>query len=93
MRVNRTEKYSEQLFAKLFPAGREAEYFALYEISDRGTTLVGSLLFTVALEITGSYRWAILALVVFFLAGFVVLRRVDFPAGAVAVGNEPPAMV
>ena len=88
-----SQALSRSLFSHLIPAGREAEYFALYEISDRGTTLIGSLLFTVALEVTGSYRVAILALVAFFVAGFVVLRRVDFRAGAVAVGNAPPRVV
>jgi UMF1 family MFS transporter len=88
-----SQALSRSLFSHLLPAGREAEYFALYEVTDRGTTLIGSLLFTVALEITGSYRVAILGLVVFFVAGFVVLRRVDFRAGAVAVGNTPPGVV
>ena len=88
-----SQALSRSLFSHLIPAGREAEYFALYEISDRGTTLIGSLLFTVALEVTGSYRVAILALVAFFIAGFLVLRRVDFRAGSVAVGNAPPRVV
>ena len=44
-------------------------------------------------QFTGSYRWAIAALVVFFLIGIVLLRRVDVRRGIVEAGNEVPAVV
>ena len=80
------------MFSQLVPPGREAEYFGLYEISDSATSAIGALLIFVTLQVTGSYRLAIVALVVFFVAGFVLLSRVDVRAGARAVGNEAPTI-
>jgi hypothetical protein len=37
--------------------------------------------------------WAIVALVVFFAVGIVLLRRVDMRTGVVAAGNEVPAVL
>ena len=44
-------------------------------------------------QLTGSYRPAIVALVVFFVAGFVLLRRVDVRRGILDAGNELPHVV
>ena len=36
-----SQALSRSLFSHLIPTGREAQYFALYEISNRGTSLLG----------------------------------------------------
>jgi UMF1 family MFS transporter len=49
----------------------------VYEISDKGTSWMAPLIFGLALQWTGNYRVSILSLLAFFLAGLVVLLRVD----------------
>jgi len=88
-----TQALSRSLFSQMIPPGREAEYFGLYEISDRGTSWLGAFLFGLSLQLTGSYRVAIVSLVVFFVAGAALLLRVDVRRAAVAAGNRPPAVV
>jgi UMF1 family MFS transporter len=78
-----TQALSRSLFSQMIPHGREAEYFSLYEISDKGTSWLAPLIFGLALQFTGSYRVAILSLLVFFVAGFLTLLAVD-PARAAA---------
>ena len=85
-----SQALSRSLFSQLVPRGREAEYFGIYEISDEATSAIGALLIFVTLQTTGSYRLAIVALVVFFVGGYLLLRRVDLAAGIRAVGNEVP---
>lgn len=85
-----SQALSRSLFAQLVPRGKEAEYFALYEISDRGTSWLGPLLFGLTYQLTGSYRDAIISLVVFFALGFVVLLRVPVARAAAAVANPAP---
>ncbi|MDT0382202.1 MFS transporter [Streptomyces sp. DSM 42041] len=85
-----SQALSRSLFAQLIPKGKEAEYFALYEISDRGTSWLGPLLFGLTYQLTGSYRDAIISLVVFFVLGFVLLARVPVARAAAAVGNPEP---
>ncbi|HTW63316.1 MAG TPA: MFS transporter [Bryobacteraceae bacterium] len=72
-----TQALSRSLFSQMIPKGREAEYFGMYEISDKGTSWMCPLLFGLALQFTGSYRLAILSLVTFFAAGLLVLLTVN----------------
>ncbi len=76
-----SQALSRSLFSQLVPHGRETEYFSVYEISDKGTSWISPIFFGLALQFTGSYRVAILSLVVFFLAGLLVLLRVDVTQG------------
>ncbi|WP_331744800.1 MFS transporter [Kitasatospora sp. NBC_01300] len=85
-----SQALSRSLFSHLIPAGREAEYFSVYKVSDRGTSWMGPLLFGLAYQITGSYRSAIISLLVFFLIGFVLLLKVPVRRAIEAVGNPVP---
>lgn len=76
-----TQALSRSLFSVMIPKGKEAEFFSLYEISDKGTSWVAPLIFGLVMQFTGSYQWAILSLVLFFLAGIAVLARVDVSRG------------
>jgi MFS transporter, UMF1 family len=78
-----TQALSRSLFSVMIPKGREAEYFGVYEISDKGTSWLCPLLFGLALQFTGSYRLAILSLITFFAAGLLVLLTVNVRHAAV----------
>jgi UMF1 family MFS transporter len=88
-----SQALSRSLYSHLLPAGREAEYFSLYQACERGTSWFGTLLFGLVHQLTGSYRPAIVALVVFFVLGGAVLRRVDVRQGIADAGNTAPAVV
>jgi UMF1 family MFS transporter len=85
-----SQALSRSLFSQLVPAGKEGEYFGLYEISDKGTSWFGPLLFGLTFDATGSYRYAIISLVAFFVVGFVLLLLVPMRRAIVAAGNIPP---
>jgi len=85
-----SQALSRSLFSQMIPAGKEAEYFGVYEISERGTSWIGPIMFAVVNQITGSYRLALIALVVFFVVGFILLIRVDVARGIREAGNEAP---
>jgi UMF1 family MFS transporter len=85
-----TQSLARSLFSQLIPKGREAEYFSLYQISDRGSTFLGSLAVTIAVSLTGGYRVAILSLIVFFVIGGALLWRTRMREGIEAVGNTVP---
>ncbi|MGD6746797.1 MFS transporter [Streptomyces sp. BH106] len=88
-----TQALSRSLFSHLVPAGKEAEYFSAYEMSDRGMSWVGPLVFGLAYQLTGSYRDAIVSLVAFFVIGFVLLARVPVHRAVRAAGNSVPARI
>jgi MFS transporter, UMF1 family len=85
-----SQALSRSLFSQMIPPGKEAEYFSLYEVSDKGTSWLGPLLFGLTLQVTGSYRAAILSLVVFFVAGFLLLSRVPVRRAIQEAGNPVP---
>ena len=72
-----SQALSRSLFSQMIPKGREAEYFSLYEISERGTSWLAPLLFGLSLQLTGSYRTALVSLTVFFVMGALLLWAVD----------------
>ena len=80
-----SQALSRSIFAQLVPKGREAEYFGIYEISDKGTSWMCPIIFGLALQFTKSYRLAILSLVIFFVAGLAMLARVNVAEGERAV--------
>jgi UMF1 family MFS transporter len=88
-----TQALSRSFFSLLIPRGREGEYFSLYGAAERGTSWFGTLLFGVVFQVTGSYRPAILALIVFFVLGAFFLLRLDPARGIREAGNSAPAVV
>jgi MFS transporter, UMF1 family len=88
-----TQALSRSFFSLLIPGGREGEYFALYNACERGTSWFGTFLFGVVFQVTGSYRPAIVALIVFFVLGAVFLLRLDARRGILEAGNAVPAVV
>ena len=75
-----SQALSRSLFSQLIPKGKEGEYFGLYEISDKGTSWLGPLLFGLAYDLTRSYRVAIMSLLVFFVVGIrAAAGRADAP--------------
>ncbi|MBT2367672.1 MFS transporter [Streptomyces sp. ISL-10] len=85
-----SQALSRSLFSHLVPRGKEAEYFSAYEMSDRGLSWLGPLVFGLAYQLTGSYRDAIISLVIFFVLGFVLLARVPVRRAVAAAGNPVP---
>ena len=82
-----SQALSRSLFSQMIPKNKEAEYFSIYEISDKGTSWLCPLAFGLAVQFTGSYRAATLTLACFFLAGLAVLARVDVRRAALEAGN------
>lgn len=72
-----TQALSRSMFSSFIPRGKEAEYFGIYEISDKGTSWIGTMIFALSLQFSHSYRLAVLSLIVFFIIGLVILTQVQ----------------
>lgn len=79
---------SRSLFGALIPAGKSAEFFGFYAISAKFASIFGPFVFAVVAEITGSTRLSILALIVFFVLGIVLLSGVDMERGKALAGGD-----
>ncbi|MBA2621478.1 MAG: MFS transporter [Acidobacteria bacterium] len=85
-----SQALSRSLFSQMIPAGRESSFFGIYEISERGTSWIGPIVFGIVAQMTNSYRPAILALIVFFIAGSVILFFADTKRAIREAGNAAP---
>lgn len=88
-----TQALSRSLFSQLVPAGEEAQFFALYQLSDRGTSWFGTFALGVAVNTTGTYRDGILVLLFFFVSGGLLLAATDVRRAIREAGNEVPEVV
>lgn len=90
MVLGAAQALSRSLYSQMIPAGRESSFFGLYEISEKGTSWMGQLLFTIIIGATGSFRHAILGLIVFFVVGSIVLFFTDTKKAIHDAGNRTP---
>jgi MFS transporter, UMF1 family len=85
-----SQALSRSLYSQMIPVGRESAFFGLYEISEKGTSWMGQLLFTIIIGTTGSFRHAILGLIVFFVVGSIILLFTDTDRAIHEAGNRTP---
>lgn len=81
---------SRSLYSQMIPKDRESSFFGLYEISEKGTSWLGNLVFAVVVASTGSYRHAILGLIFFFVVGIVLLMITNTARAIHEAGNLTP---
>lgn len=85
-----SQALSRSLFSQIIPKGREAAFFGIYAISERGTSWIGPIVFGLVAQLTNSYRPAILALMAFFVIGCVILFFVNAKQAIHDAGNLTP---
>ena len=88
-----SQALSRSLYSQVIPRSREAQYFSFYEISERGTSWLGTFAFGVAFGLTGSYRQSVLLIIAFFILGGLLLLRVNIRQAITESGNPQPTVV
>ena len=76
-----TQALSRSLFGSMIPRFRTAEFFGFYDVSSKFAGIFGPLLFGILGQLTGSGRLGIIALIIFFIAGGVLLLQVNQDEG------------
>lgn len=76
------QSLSRSSYAKLIDgrSGESTSYFSFYDVLEKISIVLGTFCFGAIVEITGTIRFSVLFLSLFFIAGFLLLRRVRFPA-------------
>ena len=76
-----TQALSRSVYASMIPRQKSSEFFAIFSVFERYAGVLGPLLFGAVITWTGSGRSAILAILIFFVAGAALLLPVDIEAG------------
>ncbi|MDX2159805.1 MAG: MFS transporter [bacterium] len=88
-----SQALSRSLYASLSPAAKSGEFFGLYGIMERFSSILGPLLFALAVAVFGSSRPAIISLVAFFIIGGYLLTRVNIAEGQRVAREEDAAIL
>ena len=72
-----TQAVGRSFMAQVSPPARQSEFFGFYVLSGKFASMFGPLVFGLVSQWTGSQRLAVLMLFPFFVAGFLVMLRVD----------------
>jgi len=67
---------SRSFFGKIIPKEKSAEYFSIYNIFGRVSSIFGPLLMAIVSTITGESRYGILSLILLFILGMVFFWKV-----------------
>jgi UMF1 family MFS transporter len=85
-----TQALSRSLYGSMLPKEKTAEFFGFYGMSSKFAGIVGPLVFAVVSQLAGTSRLSIFSLIVFCIAGALILHRVDVEKGVRAsLGKSP----
>ncbi|GGA73236.1 MFS transporter [Ornithinibacillus halotolerans] len=75
---------SRSIYGRMIPENKKGEFFGFYGISSKFSAVFGPFVFGFVGQITGNSRFGILSLIVFFIAGIILLSLVNVQKGVEA---------
>jgi UMF1 family MFS transporter len=76
-----SQALSRSLFARMIPKHKSSEYFGFFAVFEKFAGIAGPAVFAASIALFESSRVAILSVIVFFVAGGILLTRVNVAAG------------
>ncbi len=83
-----SQALSRSMYGSMTPPSKSAELFGFYNVSSKFAGIIGPALFGIVGQLTGSSRLSIISVIFFFLAGALVLTKVDHTQGIKAAMSE-----
>ena len=83
-----TQALSRSMYGSMSPPSKSAEFFGFYNVSSKFAGIIGPALFGVVGQVTGTSRLSIIAIVIFFVAGAMILATVNQAKGIEAAMSE-----
>ena len=72
---------SRSVYGSMVPRAQSSEFFGFFSVTAKFAGILGPLLFALVSQLAGSSRPSIVALVVFFIGGMIILSKVDIEEG------------
>lgn len=72
-----SQALSRSFMSKLTPDDKKTEFFGFYSLFEKTSTILGPLTFGLVSWLTGNQRYAVLSIVIFFIGGYAILRKVS----------------
>jgi MFS family permease len=88
-----SQALSRSLYAHMSPASKSGEFFGLFGIMEKFSSIIGPILFAAAVALFNSSRPAVLSLIVLFFVGIFLLTRVNVAEGRRVAQEEDKALL
>jgi MFS transporter, UMF1 family len=88
-----SQALSRSLIGQLMPKSKTAEFYGFFSVSEKFNTVVGPFIMALVTQLTGEGRYGIVSLVIFFIVGILMLRKVDIERGVRQAQEEDAKMV
>ena len=86
-----SQALSRSLYGRMVPKSQSAEFFSFFSVSGKFAGIFGPLVFGLVSQLFGNSRLGIISLIIFFVAGGLMLTRVDENEG-IRVAQEADAL-
>ena len=82
LNVGSLQSYARTVYALLIPIGKETEFYALFEITNKGSSWLGTAIVAIVSNIA-SMRWSLVYIFLFFAIPIpILMMKVRIPEGA-----------
>jgi len=88
-----SQALSRSLIGRMMPKSKSAEFYGFFSVFEKFSSIAGPFLFGIVSTLMGESRLSIVSLVVFFIAGIIVLTKVDVERGIKTAQTEDKQMV
>ncbi|MCB5230360.1 MAG: MFS transporter [Candidatus Cloacimonas sp.] len=85
--IGSSQSSSRTMLAQLTPTSKMTEFFGFYALTGKLASIFGPLVYGEIARITGSQRWSILSVLVFFIVGGILLQTVNEEKGKAVAQN------
>ena len=76
MFLGSSQALSRSFMSNLTPDEKKTEFFGFYSLFEKTSTMLGPLTFGLVSWLTGNQRYAIISIIIFFIAGYLLFRTV-----------------
>ncbi len=88
-----SQALSRSLISRLMPPSKSAEFFSFFSVFEKFASILGPIIFGWVSLVMGASRLSIVSLVIFFIAGMLLLRKVNVERGVEVARAEESAMI
>jgi UMF1 family MFS transporter len=88
-----SQALSRSLIGRMMPKSKTAEFYGFFSVFEKFSSIAGPFLFGLVSTLMGESRLSIVSLIIFFILGMIVLRKVDVERGIRVAQEEDARMI
>jgi len=88
-----SQALSRSLIGRMMPKSKTAEFYGFFSVFEKFSSIAGPFLFGLVSTLMGESRLSIVSLIIFFILGMIVLRKVNVERGISVAQEEDKRMI